>query len=698
MYSKIYLLILLVIAFSRIEAQTPSLSLTPFATGFSNITSVASTNDDRLFVVQQRGRIRIVDINTQQVNATDYLNISSRVSSSGSETGLLGMAFHPQYAENGYFFLYYTAASGGATVVARYRVSETDPNVADPNSEQILLTFSQPQANHNGGCIEFGKDGYLYIASGDGGGGGDLSNFAQNNLSYLGKMLRIDVNNFGTTYNVPASNPFVGNAAYRPEIWATGLRNPWRFSFDRMTGDMWIGDVGQNAIEEINFQPFSSAGGENYGWRCYEGNNAFNLNGCQAISNYTFPVFFYNQASNGCSVTGGYVYRGPLSEYMYGRYFFTDYCTGRIWSLKADGSENYAAIVHGNYTTFNYVAFGEDRYGELYLAERSRIMKFTVETCTPVARISAQGSATICEGETSSISTDYHPELGYQWFKDGDAIDGATDFTYVITEPGDYQVLVTRGLCDNTSELVSITFAPQVDLTFNIIEEDFCLDHSIVNLAANPAGGTFSGSGVVGETFSPNLAGLGSHVITYSYTEAGFCDSQISDSVFVNALPNVQIQGLSAIYCVNAPEVNLQGLPAGGSFSANAENGIFNPSANGVGNYLITYTYADENGCIATASDSTIVDECLYIAQQDLTFSIYPVPANEQLIVQFDKLPQEAVLFEIIDFTGNKIEAELQAMQGKYILNLPKTMLSGVYVLRISSGNKTFVKSFVVSR
>ena len=252
--------------------------------------------------------------------------------------GLLGLAFHPDYENNGYFYLNYTG-SGGDTRVSRFSVS-SDPDVADANSEVVLFIQDQPEANHNGGNLEFGPDGYLYIGLGDGGGFDDLDNNAQDTSQLLGKMLRIDVDN-GNPYGIPDDNPFIGPDGIPDEIWAIGLRNPWRYSFDALTGDLWIADVGQNIWEEINKQPASSAGGENYGWRCYEGDVSFNTSGCAPIENYVFPVYDYSHANNNCSVTGGFVYRGNEMPEHYGKYFFCDYCSGTFWTLTEDGGNYY---------------------------------------------------------------------------------------------------------------------------------------------------------------------------------------------------------------------------------------------------------------------------------------------------------------------------------------------------------------------
>jgi glucose/arabinose dehydrogenase len=247
-------------------APAQEIELEQFATGFTNPIEIVHAGDSRLFVVEQGGIIRILNADGS-VNPNPFLNISNLVST-GSEQGLLGLAFHPDYDDNGYFYVNYTNTAGH-TVVARYSVNPTDPSLADATSQLPLLTINQPYENHNGGCLRFGPDGYLYIATGDGGSGGDPENRAQNLETLLGKILRIDVDN-GNPYVVPATNPFMGVGG-ADEIWAYGLRNPWKFSFNRNNGDLWIADVGQNAVEEIN-KVVSNPGGLNYGWRCYEGN------------------------------------------------------------------------------------------------------------------------------------------------------------------------------------------------------------------------------------------------------------------------------------------------------------------------------------------------------------------------------------------------------------------------------------------
>jgi glucose/arabinose dehydrogenase len=360
-------------------AQT--LSLQSFATGFSSAVEIAHpANDSRLFIVQQGGLIRVLNSNGT-VNATPFLNLSTLIST-GSERGLLGLAFHPNYATNGLFFVNYTNTSGN-TVIARYSVS-ANPNIAN-TAGTILMTINQPYSNHNGGSIKFGPDGYLYIGMGDGGSGGDPQGYSQNldlantNVAanpsriYLGKMLRIDVDTTSGSlnYGIPPTNPYVGQTG-KEEIWARGVRNPWKFSFNRLNGDLWIADVGQNEVEEINkvASPLPNTG-LNFGWRCYEGNVAYNTSGCAAMSTMTMPIAQYtHSATGGCSVTGGYVYTGSLYPNLQNKYVFADYCTGELGIIGSSGTISW---------NFNFTgtvpSFGEDKDGELYLSSGSVIYK-----------------------------------------------------------------------------------------------------------------------------------------------------------------------------------------------------------------------------------------------------------------------------------------------------------------------------------
>ena len=339
-----------------------AITLTRHVGGFNQPVHITHAGDgsQRLFVVEQEGRIRIVK--NQTLLSTPFLDISTRVSCCG-ERGLLSVAFPPNYASKGYFYVNYTNNDGN-TVVARYRVT-SDPDVANPNSEEIILTVEQPFPNHNGGQLAFGPDGYIYIGMGDGGSGGDPQGNGQRPETLLGKLLRIDVESGTQPYAVPANNPFVQSRFYRSEIWALGLRNPWRFSFDRQTGDLYIGDVGQGTYEEINFQPRASFGGENYGWNIMEGKHCFNSDSCNQ-SGLVLPIVEYSH-SEGCSVTGGVVYRGQQYPRLQGVYFYGDYCSGTIWGLKVTGT----TVQNGRLldTPYSVSTFGEDEAGEVYLAD-----------------------------------------------------------------------------------------------------------------------------------------------------------------------------------------------------------------------------------------------------------------------------------------------------------------------------------------
>ncbi|MBN1964445.1 MAG: PQQ-dependent sugar dehydrogenase [Anaerolineae bacterium] len=347
------------------------------ASGLSRPLFVTHAGDGsgRVFVVEQTGKILVMQ--NDAVLQTPFLDVSDQISPDAlgggySERGLLGLAFHPDYAENGQFFINYTDRQG-STVVARYAVSADDPNRADPASAVQILYVPQPYANHNGGDLAFGPDGYLYVAMGDGGSGGDPQGNGQNLGTLLGTILRLDVNT-SETYTIPPDNPFVSDPAARPEIWAWGLRNPWRFSFDRATGDLYVADVGQTQWEEVNFQPADSAGGENYGWNAYEGQHGYS--GAPAASDVVPPILEYSHANGWCSITGGYVYRGENIPGLQGYYLYGDWCTGTIWTAQRDEAGNWQASISLE-TGRRISSFGEDEAGELYLVDHDgTILRF----------------------------------------------------------------------------------------------------------------------------------------------------------------------------------------------------------------------------------------------------------------------------------------------------------------------------------
>lgn len=346
-------------------AQAPQFSLTEVVGGLSYPTKI-QFRDTRMFIAEQAGKIKIYK--NGALLSTPFIDFSSQVNFGQNEQGFLGFCFEPNYETTGYFYVYYITGSGaGTSRIVRYHVSSNNPDVADPNSAQIVFTLTQPYWNHNGGNIEFGPDGYLYVGLGDGGSGGDPLGNGQNKNSILGKMLRLDVVN-QTTYAIPATNPFVGQANTKPEIWAYGLRNPWRWSFDKLNNDLWIADVGQSAWEEVNYISSTSTGGENYGWNCWEGNHSYNS--CSnTLTGDIKPVYEYAHSSSLYSITGGYVYRGNLYPQLYGKYICCDY-GGSFFTVSPNGNGSFTGKqftnVKGAVSTF-----AEDANGELYCATLS---------------------------------------------------------------------------------------------------------------------------------------------------------------------------------------------------------------------------------------------------------------------------------------------------------------------------------------
>jgi glucose/arabinose dehydrogenase len=342
-----------------VERAFPGLS-------FTRMVALAYPDDrtDRLFLVLQSGRIMVFRDDQTVSSAETFLDIRQQVNDRGNEEGLLGLAFDPEYRANGYFYVYYSASSPRRSVISRFSASTADPDSAVPGSERIVLEVPQPYSNHNGGQIAFGPDGYLYIGLGDGGSRNDPNGNGQDRSTLLGSILRIDVSTLDETgvYAVPANNPFVGtDDGAREEIWAHGLRNPWRFTFDRLTGDLWAGDVGQNRYEEIDIvRP-----GLNYGWNVMEGDECFQpREGCDRTG-LEPPVAVYGR-NGGCSVTGGYVYRGARLPSLYGAYVYGDFCSGRIWAFRYDGRRvtEHIELVDSD---LSISSFGEGRDGELYI-------------------------------------------------------------------------------------------------------------------------------------------------------------------------------------------------------------------------------------------------------------------------------------------------------------------------------------------
>lgn len=354
---------------TRAVAQAlSSISLAPVVSGLDSPTLLTNAGDERLFVLEQEGRIRIVQ--DGQLLEEPFLDITHLVGFNSNEQGLLGLAFPPDYEGSGAFYAYYTDHSG-ATVLSRFFVSGDSMNRAAPDMEQVVLRVAQPFPNHNGGHILFGPDGYLYVGLGDGGSGGDPQGNGQNADTLLGSILRLDVSDVspGATYTIPPDNPFAGGGG-APEVWGYGLRNPWRFSFDPLDGTWYVADVGQNQYEEVHVVSAAEAPGANYGWNIMEGLHCYNSDPCDQ-SGLLLPVVEYSHQQGGCSVTGGYVYRGERFEALAGNYFFGDYCSGTIWALRQDEEGTWSTGSGALVTVDGQItSFGLDAAGEVYVVTR----------------------------------------------------------------------------------------------------------------------------------------------------------------------------------------------------------------------------------------------------------------------------------------------------------------------------------------
>lgn len=428
------------------------LELELFATGFTRPCDIVHSgleDDERMFVVEQNGFIRILN-EDGSIESTPFLNIQSTVNSNGNEQGLLGLAFSPDYAEDGYFYVNYTNQS--STVVARYEVSSDDPNVADAGSGEVLLSFIQDFGNHNGGQIEFGPDGYLYIASGDGGSGGDPNNRAQDLQSMLGKMLRIDVST--VPYSIPPDNPFVGDENALDEIWSYGLRNPWKCAFDEFTGDFYMADVGQSTREEVNYEPVGFEGGANYGWRCYEGTFTFNMSDDCPNIDHREPIMDYAWGNQGngfrCSITGGRVYRGSEYGNLHGKYFAVDYCSGEYWVLWQEDGE-WQEFLSSNTLTSNIVAFGANKDLELFAVRggsNGQIYRVK-ENCSLLSTELTFSDNTLLASLDNGVE--------YQWYLNGELLTSTDTPELEVSEDGDYQVLViTSNECQIASDVLEV--------------------------------------------------------------------------------------------------------------------------------------------------------------------------------------------------------------------------------------------------
>jgi glucose/arabinose dehydrogenase len=386
-----FFVIAAILFFCKTTAQ-PTLGFNKILSGLNMPVDIKNAGDgsNRLFIVEQPGTIKIYKKGS--VLSTPFLDISNLVYYAGGEQGLLSIAFPPNYSRRGVFFVYYNNKNGDITL-ARYHVSNANPDIANPSSGKVLFSRPKPNGytNHNGGSLHFGKDGYLYLSIGDGGGAGDQNGNGQSGQTFFGKMLRLNVNMPDSPYyKIPPDNPFVNDPNVLDEIWALGLRNPWKWSFDRQTHDTWIADVGQDKWEEVDFRKPAQIGGSNFGWRCYEGHATYNTAGCKARSNYVFPIFDYQHgvSNGGRCIIGGYVYRGSKFTDLQGYYICVDYLSANSWKIKPDGAGGWNVYLQKNVPS-GIISFGENEAGELYASTSAGNIYHVITTSNFVTASSA---------------------------------------------------------------------------------------------------------------------------------------------------------------------------------------------------------------------------------------------------------------------------------------------------------------------
>jgi glucose/arabinose dehydrogenase len=690
---------------TSINAQVPQISLVQVATAYASPVDIQTCGDERLFIVEQKGIIRILyKDGTKQT--TPFLDIDARVNSAQDEQGLIGLAFSPNYKQDGFFYVQYTTGPGVDSIrISRFSVTAGDSTTANPNSEQVLLSFKDSYWNHNGGSLNFGPDGYLYASQGDGGSGGDPQGNGQNKAVLMGKMLRIDVSNPAVNYQIPSTNPFVSDPNSKPEIWAYGLRNAWRCSFDKLTGDFWLADVGQSQEEEVNFQSATSVGGENYGWKCREGFSAYN--GCTTpVSNFVQPVASLGHVNGACSITGGYVYRGAQYSKLFGKYLFTDYCNGQIWTVLKDGSV-FDLDTLQNFDNYQYTSFGQDNKGELYLAYRGsasgstgRIYRITeTSSCNPVAFISFEDSVASCG--SVALKALKGDTLSYQWYSTSGVVNGANTNEFLPTQNGWYKVEVSKTQnpgCKTMSDSVYVTLADTTVLTTSSLGS-FCTYDSPVSLQnfVSPSGGVYSGSGVVsGNSFNPGSAVVGNNAVEYIYENTQGCTSQIALSIEVNDKTPIVKSFPDTVYCSNVSPVELTNYfsPAGGVFSGNAVSGSsFNPAqAINSTDAWVYYEFTNNKGCVTIDSFQMQVEICSGIDDRtnNLNIHLNPNPAKDRLFVSLSSVENTSMRIELLDATGRKcFEKVWNVAKGVNKTELQFQLPGGVYTL-IAGNERNF--------
>ena len=688
----------LLFVFPLFLAAQPKIQLVNWASGFNRPIDIAHCGDSRMFIVEQDGVIWTMDSLGNKLDT--FLSIDPLVNSINNEQGLLGLAFHPNYAQNGYFFVYYIKNGSNDSQISRFSVNPANPNEADPNSELPILSIDQPYTNHNGGCMKFGSDGYLFIGLGDGGSGGDPQGYGQKKNTFLGKMLRIDINNSSASepYKVPTDNPFVGQAAYFPEIWSLGWRNPWRFSFDRLTGDMWIGDVGQVTREEVDFEP-KGLGGRNYGWRCYEGNVAHITSGCQPQNTYVGPVFDYDNNSIGCSITGGFIYRGSKYPDLYGTYLNADFCSGRIWGTKQKSDGTFSTVELANLGDGEFSSFGEDRNGELFIALLSsgKIQKIT-ELCSSFQVSAKNIDSPVCANSFSGLieleAANGTGNVSYAWSN------GANDRLIAYLNPGSYTVTVTNGNgCTRVQTYEIEQIGPNVPTLIandtiicknglaQIIAGNFSIGSTLKVYSNDVLTGIF----VVGDTnFVISATLLASSMFQVQNVDS-FCSvysNVVSITVEPAIVPTITQAGdtlFSDLPCTSCQWLlNNQPIPG-----ATADVYVATVS----GDYSLEIT--SDNDCKYQSSVITVLISETALPSSVRKFSLSPNPTEGSLVLQMELEKMEHFTLSLSDTSQRQIFMQTHQVDK---ISLPidlRGLPAGTYFLHVLMESGSFVRKVV---
>lgn len=683
------------------QAPLPRITLVEVFNDLDEPVCLASCGDDRIFIVEKSGIIKI-GYPDGFIREEPFLDIKDIVKS-GGERGLLGLDFPPDFKQTGNFYVNYTGEPDGQTVISRFKIAP-DSNKAVAATEEILLEITQPASNHNGGCIEFGSDGYLYIGMGDGGGGGDPQNYSQTKNSLLGKMLRIDVSPI-TGYVVPPDNPFVDDPSYEPEIWAMGLRNPWRFNFDQRNGDLWIADVGQGSWEEVNFEKLGTGGGKNYGWRCYEGYAPYNSSGCQDESFYTFPVAAFPHGNSGnCSITGGVVSIKDTNSSLYGYYLSVDYCSGRFWGTVAREDNEFETIELLRSNEGNFVSFGYDKDKNIYVAADGGSI-FRIDTfvlCTNDLAISGSNDHIGCGLDSVTLAVESFTGGTYTWYRNGIAINNSDTDTLAVTVAGQYSVQYVSDECSAQSlQSFDIIKNEDIEVTLLDLPEEYCVDGAPLELHGDPVGGEFTGLGIEGNIFNPALSNVGTFSITYYYEDEEGCSGFDVKTIKVNRESETEILSSPPDQCLQGPPLELLADPTEGSFSGNGISGnTFYPQVAGVGVHKIIYTYTPIPGCSAKDSIYIKVLDCTS-GTNDIDksqYEVYPNPVKNDLMIRCQSISNVPTSVKILNQLGMVVQSqELKSgdrVKDQYSINISE-LPAGSYMIILEDMMGQYVKKII---